>query len=132
MKPRPRIWPALEQGRQVHVTITPRLGQTRIRVEEKMGPLAGGLFGGIVGGGGAGGGTAAAAITGTLMGPGLAIVAVIGVVGGCYALARRIYTHVADRRTRQLTDLIDRLADYARSTSAHRVPGRDSAPRLAR
>jgi hypothetical protein len=124
--------PSPGQGRDVHVTITPRLGQTRIRVEEKMGPLAGGLFGGIVGGGGGGGGSAAAGITVSLLGPGVAVaVAVIGVVGGCYALARSIYTHVADRRTRQLTDLIDRLADYARSTSMHRVPGRDSAPRLA-
>ena len=34
------------QGRDVQVTITPRLGQTRIRIEEKTGPLAGGLFGG--------------------------------------------------------------------------------------
>ncbi|MEP7086351.1 MAG: serine/threonine-protein kinase, partial [Gemmatimonadota bacterium] len=38
------------KGRNVSVTISPRRGNTRIRIDERMGQLAGGLYGGIVGG----------------------------------------------------------------------------------
>ncbi|MEO6209004.1 MAG: serine/threonine-protein kinase [Gemmatimonadaceae bacterium] len=38
------------KGRNVSVTIAPRRGHTRIRIDERMGQLAGGLYGGIVGG----------------------------------------------------------------------------------
>ncbi|MEO8881746.1 MAG: serine/threonine-protein kinase [Gemmatimonadaceae bacterium] len=38
------------KGRNVAVTISPRHGHTRIRVDERLGQLAGGLYGGIVGG----------------------------------------------------------------------------------
>ena len=38
------------KGRNVSVTIAPRRGRTRIRIDERLGQLAGGLYGGIVGG----------------------------------------------------------------------------------
>jgi serine/threonine protein kinase len=102
-------------GRDVHVTITPRAGRTRIRVEERMGGLAGGLFGGIMGGGGGGIGPAATAIL--IKEVGAAVVVGLGVgalvVGGCYALARTIYTSVNRKRARELEDLIDRMTEYA-------------------
>ena len=40
--------------RAVQVTVTPRNGRTTIRIEEPLGPLAGGLFGGVMGGMGGG------------------------------------------------------------------------------
>ena len=38
------------KGRNVSVTLTPRSGKTRIRIDERLGQLAGGLYGGIIGG----------------------------------------------------------------------------------
>ena len=104
----------LEEGRDVHVVVTVRAGQTRIRVEEKLGHLAGGLFGGIIGGGGGGGGTAAFGILMGIGGPPAAIIAAASVVGGAYALARTIFTGISRKRTQQLNGLADRLAELAR------------------
>ena len=104
----------LGEGRDLHVIVTVRGGQTRIRVEEKIGALAGGLFGGIMGGGGGGGGTAAFAILMGIAGPPAAIIAAASVVGGAYALARTIFTGISRRRTRELLGLADRLAELAR------------------
>lgn len=38
------------KGRNVSVTLSPRNGRTRIRIDERLGQLAAGLYGGIVGG----------------------------------------------------------------------------------
>ena len=43
------------EGRMVSVTITPRGGQTRIRIQENLANTAGGFYGGIMGGVGGGG-----------------------------------------------------------------------------
>ncbi len=39
-----------KKGRNVFVTIIPRGGRTKIRIEERLGSIAGGLYGGIIGG----------------------------------------------------------------------------------
>ncbi len=101
-------------GRDVHVVVTVRAGQTRIRVEEKLGSLAGGLFGGIMGGAGGGGGSAAFGILMGIGSPPAAIIAAASVVGGAYALARTIFTGVSKKRTQELHGLADRLAELAR------------------
>ncbi|HEV7703412.1 MAG TPA: serine/threonine-protein kinase, partial [Gemmatimonadaceae bacterium] len=38
------------KGRNVSITLSPRNGRTRIRIDERLGQLAGGLYGGLVGG----------------------------------------------------------------------------------
>ncbi len=105
----------LGEGRDVHVMVTVRAGQTRIRVEEKLGSLAGGLFGGIMGGAGGGGGTLAVVLLGVVGGflP-LAIIAAASLVGGSYTIARTIFTRISRKRTQQLHGLADRLAEMAR------------------
>jgi hypothetical protein len=110
-------------GREVQVTITPRNGRTTIRVEERLGPIAGGIFGGVMGGAGGG-----------LMGPGIAIGAgafhsalmatgLAGVaIGGSYLLARAIYGRVVRGRGEKLHELMSRLVEHA-SATAVRAPG---------
>jgi hypothetical protein len=104
--------PTAQGIRQVSVTIRPRGGRTRIRVQERLSGLAGGLFGGIMGGVGGGGfGTSMAIIFGAGM-PLVGITLAGAAVGGSYALARIIYTTNAKAKTTELTSLINRLADY--------------------
>ncbi len=110
-------------GRDVQVTVTPRNGRTTIRIEETLGPLAGGLFGGVMGGMGGG-----------LMGPGIAIGAaafhsaimaagLAGVaIGGSYLLARTIYGKVVRGRGEKLHEVMSRLVEHA-STTAVPAPG---------
>ena len=105
----------LGEGRDVHVVVTVRAGKTRIRVEEKLGSVAGGLFGGIMGGAGVGGGTVALTTLTVLAGFPLAGIAVAAsIVGGSYALARTIFKGVYRKRTQELHGLADRLAELAR------------------
>ncbi len=106
-------------GRRVSVTVSPRGGRTRIRVQERLGALAGGLYGGLMGGvGGGGTGLAFGVGIGAL---GLPVIAACGIaglaIGGSYALARTIYTLNARHKTRQLNDLIDHLEDYVAETA---------------
>jgi len=112
------------EGRIMHITVVPRANRTRIRIDERLGSLAGGLYGGIVGGGG--GGTASGLFTILVASVGtgvpLAAAASVGVVGAMYALARTIYVGLARSRRRQLTRLIDELAELA-ADSAMRVHG---------
>jgi hypothetical protein len=110
-------------GRAVQVTVAPRNGRTTIRIEEPLGPLAGGLFGGLMGGMGGG-----------LMGPAIAVGAaafhsaivatgLVGVaVGSSYLLARTIYGNIVRRRGEKLHELMSRLVEHA-SATAVRAPG---------
>lgn len=99
--------------RRLGVTISPRNGQTTLRIEESFGQLAGGLFGGIMGGVGGGMGTS----LGMSVGIGVlhSALAATGIVGGvallAYGGARGIYTLTVNRRRRELELLRDRLAE---------------------
>jgi hypothetical protein len=101
--------------RSLHVTVHPRGGRTRIRVEERLGNMAGGLFGGIMGGAGGGGGIPLTAIlikkAGLMVALGLGVWGLL--IGGTYVLARTIFTHVVRSRRGQLSGLADRLAAHA-------------------
>lgn len=103
-----------QAARQLMVTVATRGGQTTIRAEENLAPLAGGLFGGLMGG--MGGGLTAPTIA---LGVGvfhaaLPVVGLVGaLVGGSYALARGIYVAMARRRDRALRQLVERLGAYA-------------------
>jgi hypothetical protein len=106
---------AVGSARIVHVTVHPRGGKTRIRIEERLSQMAGGLFGGIMGGAGGGGGVPLTAILIQKAGvaAGLAFGAWGLVIGGTYILARSIFTHIVRRRREDLGDLADRLAAHA-------------------
>jgi hypothetical protein len=100
-------------GRDVHITVTPRDGRTRILIDERLGNFAGGIFGGIVGGGGGGGGGAAVGIlAGSLQMPIAAAVGGIIAVGGSYVLARVIFQKTVTKRSRELYTLVERMAEH--------------------
>jgi hypothetical protein len=109
------LWETMqdEDAPDILVRVVTRQGQTRIRIEQRMGGVAGGVFGGVFGGGGGGG---AATILGVGLGalgaPVLFVIpAAAAVLGGSYGLSRWIYRTVIANRTRILEDLADRLAE---------------------
>ncbi len=100
--------------RAIMITVSPRNGSTRIRIEERIGQLAGGLFGGIVGGGGGGGMGAVLGISlGALQSGTAAVVGAIGWVSGAYFLARGIFARTAKKRRIQLEELTEHLAELS-------------------
>jgi tRNA A-37 threonylcarbamoyl transferase component Bud32 len=100
-------------GRDVQVTVSPRGGKTRIRVEERMNPIAGALFGGIVGGWGGGGtGMALGIGLGALESVAAAVAMLVFNLGGSYTLARTLFRNAHRKRLGELTGLIDRLAEH--------------------
>jgi hypothetical protein len=105
-------------NRDVHVMVTVRGGQTRIRVEEKIGALAGGLFGGIMGGAGGGVGVPLFVNLFIFAAPPVAFAALAAWLGGVYGLSRTIFTGVAGRRGYELRGLADRLAELVKDVSS--------------
>jgi serine/threonine protein kinase len=98
-------------GPDIMVRVFCRHDQTRIHVEERLGEMAGGIFGGVWGTGGA----AAAVILGVglpLAGVPLIVIpsAIVALTGG-YGLSRVIYRAVAGNKTRTLEDLANRLVE---------------------
>ncbi|NIM47967.1 MAG: protein kinase [Gemmatimonadales bacterium] len=108
-------------GRALQVRVISRGGQTRIHVQERLGELAGSLFGGLMGGGGGGGlGLILGIGIGALgAGPEIGLLAV-GWVGGVYALARTIYRAVSRKRRAELQRLSDRIAEIAAESARER------------
>jgi serine/threonine protein kinase len=101
-----------EDAPDILVRIVTRQGQTRIRIEQRMGDTAGGLFGGVWGGAGGGGAAAILGVGLPLGAPAfLLIPGAVAFVGGMYVLSRGIYRAVVAHRTRLLEDLADRLAE---------------------
>lgn len=108
------LWETMqsEDAPDILVRVVTRQGQTRIRVEQRTGDTAGGIFGGIMGGAGGGGGATLLAIGLGTGGPIEVILpATVAIVGGSYALSRWIYRIVVANRTRTLEDLADRLVE---------------------
>ena len=94
-------------------------GTTRIRVEEKLGSLAGGLFGGVVGGAGAGGVVvilAVAAETGLFL-PFGATLSLLW-AGLTYSVARTTFAALGKTRARELFRLTEELETLARAALA--------------
>ena len=101
-----------------------RAGRTRITAQESLGNLIGGIFGGI-GGGVGGGGTGMIAPLGAALGGGLGVALIIPVwLAGVYLTARVIYRRSVRSHSRELEDLMDRLAALAREL----VPGPPALP----
>lgn len=115
-------WQAQDQtsGRELHVAITSHDGETRIRIEEGYGALAGAVFGGGVGGVGAGVGFGVGVGVGTAIGSLLMIIGFpVAVLGATYVGSRAIFGGVVRRRRgvldRLMNDLAGLLAAEARS-----------------
>ncbi|HVT40712.1 MAG TPA: serine/threonine-protein kinase, partial [Gemmatimonadaceae bacterium] len=104
-------WSSNDRKRQLQISIISRRGRTTIRADERMRPIAGGIFGGVVGG--AGGGT-----SGLTMGLGSKLLhsvvagfALWGVgIGACYLLARHLFRRARDKRDQELRALVTELA----------------------
>src|ERR1700737_4851668 len=107
-------WSAAQQQRRLQISIVPRNGRTIIRADERLQPLVGGLFGGIVGGvGGGAGGGAALPLGIALMHSAAAGFGFFGAtVVGAYVLARTLYVSIRGKRERELSNLLDELADH--------------------
>ena len=110
-------WSSADKHRRLQISIVPRHGSTTIRIDERLGGLAGALFGGIMGGGG--GGT-----TGVTIGVGMGVfhsfIIAAGLWGGAvvsaYALARTIFKAQVRSRRAALNALALELAEQARDT----------------
>ncbi|HEX3534417.1 MAG TPA: serine/threonine-protein kinase, partial [Gemmatimonadaceae bacterium] len=111
-------WTAAQQQRRLQISIVPRNGRTIIRADERLQPLVGGLFGGIVGGVGAGvGGGAALPLGIALMHSAAAGLGFFGAtVVGAYALARGLYVSIRGKRDREISGLLDELAEHITRT----------------
>jgi hypothetical protein len=108
-------WSSASKNRNLQITIVSRRGKTSIRIDERLTPLAGGLFGGIMGGvGGGSSGLAFGIGAGALHSFAIAF-GIWGVtIAGSYALARTIYGAQVRKRLRALGDLAEELAAQAR------------------
>jgi hypothetical protein len=103
--------------RTLRVVVSSQDGRTRIHIEERLGQLAGVLFGGVLGGGGGGIGLGIGLGVGigALQSVLFAIAWPVGVIGGVYLLARNIYGSTVRRRQRVLRELLDRLTEHVES-----------------
>ncbi len=110
-------------SRDVTVVITPRGGQTRLRVGERLKNVAGGLFGGIMGGvGGGGTGLAMGIGMGVFDSPAAAVLLVLTSVSLSYVLARTIFRSTSRKRSGELHRLADRLAGYINDVNRPALP----------
>jgi len=90
--------------------------KTLIRIEERLGGMAGALFGGIIGGVGAGAGLGigvgvGAAIGSTLMAVGFPVL----MLGGSYYLSRAIYAAYVKKERGKIRSLLDQLSAHVSS-----------------
>jgi hypothetical protein len=109
-----------KKGRNVFVTLIPRGGRTRIRVEERLGGLAGGLYGGIVGGTSSLGVLAFVQMAGATHSLVAGAAATVGVLLTTFSVARTILGSVKGGRVKQLSGLRDELAAEVRASIASR------------
>ena len=115
--------------RSLQLTVSSRDGETQIRIEEQLHGFAGGLFGGLVGGGGAGIGIGVGVGVGVDVGSVLFSVAFpLGVIGGCYLLARSIFGATVSRRQRTLHGLMERLTEIVQKEISQKVVEGDETP----
>jgi eukaryotic-like serine/threonine-protein kinase len=110
------------KGRNVFVTLIPRDGRTKIRVEERLSGLAGGLYGGIVGGTSSLGALAFVQVMAATHSIVASVAATAGVLLSTFSLARTILGSLKGSRAKQLAGLREELAAEARASIASRAP----------
>jgi DNA-binding transcriptional regulator YhcF (GntR family) len=112
--------PKLGQTRAVQVHVSPRAGQTRIHVQERLFELGWTVFPTVWGIGGGG-----IAVILSLLGPELGWTAAgLGAAawtGGMYALSRKIFQMIARRKRRDLEKLGDRIAETVAESARGRL-----------
>jgi serine/threonine protein kinase len=113
--------PKLGETRALQVRVTPRGGQTRIQVQERLGELAWSLFGGITMGGGSGGIAVILSLGGPEFGWLAAGLAAAGWVGGMHLLARTIFRGIARKKRKDLDELGDHVAEIAVESTRGRL-----------
>lgn len=119
-----RVGPAW--SRTIALTVVPRAGRTRIRIEEKLDELVKSVFGSSLGGIG---GSGALLPVLTLAFVGLPALIPIGVglwLGGAWAIARRIYQARVDSRERELAATLQAISEIAEHSIAQRQLSRGS------
>jgi len=100
-------------GRELTITVTPRDGATRIRIEEQLGPSARRMFGGMVGAvGGGGTGISMGIGLGALHSPLAAVVLWLAVSCSAYVGARSFYRRTVRQRTAELQELLVRVSEH--------------------
>ncbi len=110
-------------GRDVQFTITARNGQSKIVVQERFKNLAGALFGGLLGGIGGGVGVPALVFGMVFGGPAIGVAGFLASFGGAYALARGIFVSKTRKHSRELEQVMDRVADHvSQSNDSRRLP----------
>ncbi|MGE5727242.1 MAG: serine/threonine-protein kinase [Gemmatimonas sp.] len=110
-----------KKGRNVFVTLIPRGGHTKIRVEERLGALAGGLYGGIVGGTSGLGAFAFVQVLAATHSIVASAAATAGVLLTTFTTARTILGGIKGARTKQLAALREELAVEVRASIASRA-----------
>ncbi len=105
------LTPGANGGRSLTIHVSPKGGQTVVRVEERLGNLAGGLYGGLFGG--AGGGLSPMAGLGgaALFGPVGAVLGVAATLALTLAGTRALYGKLAGNREEDLARLFEALTD---------------------
>lgn len=119
-------------GRVASISFLPDGDHTIIRAEERLGPIAGGLFGGLGGGLGVGGGVGVGVplMIGNVA---LGLSMMLGFVVLAYVLSRAIYTAIAKSRVKKLGEALDslaRVADELASRGEGRAPLRATPRRV--
>lgn len=108
----------------LEVVVEKRGQQTHVRIRERLGPYAGGIFGGLVGGLGGGGTPGAVGISIAL---GLSPVAIpmvaLAWIGAVYLGARGIYKGVATRHAKKNAGTMEAIADVMELAPRVRVSG---------
>lgn len=100
-------------ARTISLTVVPRSGRTRIRIEEKLDQLVHALFGGLVGGLGAAGSLAPIIPLLAIGGAALIPLSVGLWLSGVWVLARRIYRQRVAARERELHGALQAIVDIA-------------------
>jgi hypothetical protein len=106
-------------ARELGVFITSRNGETRIRIEERYGALAGAVFGGGLGGIGGGVGIGVGVGVGAALGSVAMMIGFpIAVIGVTYLGSRALFNTVVGRRRRVLGRLMEEIVEAVASGSA--------------
>ena len=104
------------------VLVSSRNGETMVRIEERLGGLAGALFGGILGGVGGGVGLGAGGALAAVLGSAVFAVAFpLVVIGGSYATARAIFADQVRKRRSRMEELMDRIVERVEMEVVGRV-----------
>jgi len=109
-----------KKGRNVFVTLVPRGGRTKIRIDERLGAVAGGLYGGIVGGTSSMGVLAFVKVMAATHSIVASAAATAAVLLTTFSVARTIIGRIKGARAKQLAGLREELAAEVRASIASR------------